>query len=87
MDESRGDGRRRHRKLIRLGIVAAFAAVIVPANWRIASKAGYRPALSLLTIISPLNVLMLWRFATREWPIERKLRSLQGIARADETTG
>ncbi len=74
MDEPQSDERRRRRKLIGFGIVAAFALSVVPANWRIAAKAGYPPALSLLTIVSPLNLFMLWGFATREWPIERELR-------------
>ncbi len=72
MDESRG--RRRRRKFALLGSVAAIAAVIVPSARRIASKAGYPPALGLLSIVSPVNLVMLALFATREWPLERELR-------------
>jgi hypothetical protein len=53
---------------------AGLAALFLPAAWRIAAKAGYAPALSLLAIVSPVNIVMLWAFAFREWPIERRLR-------------
>ena len=58
--------------------VAGLAALILPAAWRIAAKAGYKPALSLLAIVSPINIVMLWAFAFREWPIERRLREATG---------
>lgn len=65
-----------------------LAAVIVPASWRIASKAGYPPVLSLLSIVSPINVLMLLGFAARQWPIERELRlARQGNGRAEDAIG
>jgi hypothetical protein len=54
--------------------VAGVAGLILPAAWRIAAKAGYQPALSLVTIVSPLNIVVLWAFAFREWPLERRLR-------------
>jgi len=88
MDESESDERRRRRKLVGISIVAVLAAVIVPANWRIASKAGYPPVLSLLSIVSPINLLMLLGFAAREWPIERELRlARQGNGRAQNAIG
>lgn len=64
-------------KPIAFAMAAAFTLAAVPAFWRIASKAGYRPALALLAPISPLNLIMLWVFALREWPIERELRLAQ----------
>jgi membrane-bound metal-dependent hydrolase YbcI (DUF457 family) len=54
--------------------VAGVAGLILPAAWRITAKAGYKPALSLFAIVSPLNIVLLWAFALREWPIERRLR-------------
>ena len=63
-------------------VVVAVACVIVPASWRIASKAGYKPAISLLMIFSPINLFLLIAFAAREWPIERELRLLK-----DERSG
>ena len=60
----------------RLAVIAAavLAPIVVTAGWRIAAKAGYPPALSLLMLVSPINVVMLLAFAFREWPIERELR-------------
>jgi hypothetical protein len=59
-------------------VFAAVAAVIVPASWRIASKAGYKPAISLLMIVSPVNLCLLVAFAVKEWPVERELRIQRG---------
>lgn len=72
-DEPSGGGSHRRRIAALIG-VAVFVPVVVTANWRIASKAGYPPPLSLLTFVSPLNIFMLLAFAFREWPIELELR-------------
>ncbi len=87
MDSSGNDDRHRRSKVVRLSMITLLAGVITPASWRIAGKAGYPPALGLLMIVSPLNLLLLWRFATREWPIERELRRAREQAnRVDDTT-
>lgn len=39
--------------------------------WRIVSKAGFSGALSLLTIIPFVNLVLLWVFAFSHWPIEK----------------
>lgn len=39
--------------------------------WRIARKAGFPGALSLLLLIPLLNIIMIWVFAFVEWPIEK----------------
>ena len=53
-------------------IIAAFwlAVFLVPA-WRIATKAGYSGALSLLTLIPVVNIIVIWIFAFVKWPVER----------------
>ncbi|HZV78055.1 MAG TPA: hypothetical protein VFF60_00445 [Candidatus Binatus sp.] len=58
-------------------IVLIFAIVIY---WRIASKAGYPGALSLLMIVPFVNLILLLIFAFSEWPIEREVRALRGIS-------
>jgi hypothetical protein len=68
------DDRADRKKRLALIAAAILVPVVVAANWRIAAKAGYPPMLSLLTVISPLNLFMLLAFASREWPIERELR-------------
>jgi ABC-type sulfate transport system permease subunit len=52
-------------------LVALLFGVIV--QWRIASKAGYPGAYSLLMLIPLVNVVVLILFAFTEWPIERRL--------------
>lgn len=46
-----------------------IAAFIVP-GWRIAKKAGFSGALSLLLLIPLVNIVVLWVFAFVRWPIE-----------------
>ncbi len=67
---------------------AAFACIALPTCWRIARKAGYDPRLALWMIVSPVNLWLLVRFATSEWPIERELRQLkEAPSAADDGAG
>ncbi|MFT5644904.1 MAG: hypothetical protein ACI83P_002468 [Janthinobacterium sp.] len=43
---------------------------IVPA-WRIAQKAGFPGALSLLMLIPMVNIILIWVFAFIKWPVEK----------------
>jgi hypothetical protein len=52
-------------------VVGLLFGVIV--QWRIASKAGYPGAYSLLMLIPLVNVVVLILFTFTEWPIERRL--------------
>lgn len=52
-------------------IIVWLAAFLVPA-WRIAAKAGFPGALSLLLLIPLLNVVLIWIFAFIKWPVERR---------------
>ncbi len=57
------------------GFIALFAVVITAVlHWRIAAKAGYPGALSLLMLIPGVNLVIAFMFAFSEWPIERALR-------------
>ncbi len=49
-------------------------------NWRIASKAGYPGAYSLLMLIPLVNIVIILIFAFTEWPVERELKALRGGA-------
>ena len=46
--------------------------------WKIASKAGYNGALSLLMFIPLVNFIIILIFAFGEWPIEAQLRAARG---------
>ena len=52
-------------------VTLAFGIIV---QWRIAAKAGYPGALSLLMLIPIVNFVVLLMFAFSEWPIERALR-------------
>lgn len=45
--------------------------------WRIAAKAGYPGAASLLMLIPVVNLIVFIYFAFAEWPIERQARGGQ----------
>jgi type II secretory pathway component PulF len=46
--------------------------------WRIAMKAGYPGAYSLLLLIPLVNLIVILMFAFSQWPIERELAALRG---------
>ena len=53
-----------------LMIVVWICILLIPA-WRIVKKAGFNGALSLLILVPFLNIVLLWVFAFRKWPVER----------------
>lgn len=57
--------------------VLAVIIFIIVLYWRIATKAGYSGALSLLMFIPLVNLVMLILFAFSEWPIQQRLRALE----------
>ena len=61
-------------------MIVIFGSIILGLiiNWRIASKAGYEGALSLLMLIPLVNFVILLIFAFSEWPVERRLKALSG---------
>jgi hypothetical protein len=65
-----------------MGFVSVFfLAVIVFSlflNWRIASKAGYSGALSLLLLVPIVNLVVIVMFAFSEWPIQKALKLYTG---------
>ena len=64
--------------LVCLGFLILWIAIF----WRIASKAGYNGALSLLLLIPFFNFFIFFIFglimAFSEWPVERRLKALSG---------
>lgn len=53
--------------------LAVILALVI--NWKIASKAGYSGALSLLMLIPIANFIILIIFAFSKWPIEERLEA------------
>jgi amino acid transporter len=66
--------------------VAIILVLTIVIYWRIASKAGYAGALSLLMLVPLVNLIIIILFAFTEWPIERELRALRGGARTPIST-
>ncbi len=56
----------------------AFFVLLLVINWRIAAKAGYAGALSLLMLIPVFNFIVLLIFAFGKWPIEEQLAAARG---------
>lgn len=52
-------------------IVIFWCAIFIVPTWRIASRAGFPGALSLLIIIPIVNIVLLWVFAFVKWPSEK----------------
>lgn len=59
-------------------LVLVIISLII--QWRIAQKAGFPGWYSLGLIVPLLNLILIVLFAFTEWPIERELRLLRGIA-------
>lgn len=62
-----------------------WIGVVAVPLWRIAVKAGYPGALSLLMWIPLVNILLLWLFAFMKWPAERKAQLEYGGAVAGKS--
>jgi len=56
----------------------AFFVLFLVINWRIAAKAGYAGALSLLMLIPVFNFIVLLIFAFGKWPLEEQLVAARG---------
>jgi len=67
--------------LMAVWIVVAIAIFIlsIVMYWKIATKAGYNGALSLLLLVPIVNFLMLILFAFSEWPVEQEVRRLREL--------
>lgn len=61
--------------LIYVGICAGV--VLIPC-WRIVVKAGYAGAWSILILVPPVNLILIWVFAFIKWPIERAGSQVKG---------
>jgi hypothetical protein len=56
--------------------IFVLAAIVfqVYCYWRVAVKSGYEGALSLLTLIPVVNLVILLIWVFQEWPIETELK-------------
>ncbi|HEY0584859.1 MAG TPA: hypothetical protein VGD52_01895 [Pseudoduganella sp.] len=52
-------------------IVCIWLFVLVFPMWRIATKAGFSGAWSLLMLVPLVNVVMMWVFAFAKWPVQK----------------
>jgi hypothetical protein len=59
-------------------IIIVILSIVI--YWRIAMKAGYPGAYSLLMLVPLVNLIILIMFAFTEWPIERDVKALRGGA-------
>jgi uncharacterized membrane protein YhaH (DUF805 family) len=68
--------------LIFVLVILALIALQLLMHWRIAVKAGFEGAYSLLLLIPFVNFVVMLIFAFGEWPIERRLKALPAGAPA-----
>jgi len=68
---------------VMFAVIFALAAVVLTlvVHWRIAAKAGYPGALSLLMLIPLANVVVMLVFAFSKWPIEEELEAVYAARR------
>jgi hypothetical protein len=52
-------------------VMILWLVIFVIPGWRIATKAGYPGALSLLLFVPLVNIIAIWVFAFSKWPVER----------------
>lgn len=52
---------------ILFGLLISGAVLIIPM-WKICSRAGYSPWLSIMFLVPILNILLLYYLAFAEWP-------------------
>jgi len=55
-------------------ILIVIAFLIVLPLWKICSKAGFSPWLSLLIFIPLINILLFYYLAFTEWPVNRETK-------------
>jgi ATP-dependent Zn protease len=53
--------------LINLGPIALVLLLLVPPFWRIFKRAGFQPMLSVLMMVPPVNLFLLYFVAFSEW--------------------
>lgn len=55
--------------MIILAIPALVAAIlVVPPFWMLFRRTGHVPAWSLLMVVPPVNLVLLWWLAWKTWP-------------------
>lgn len=65
----------------------AILVLSIVVNWKIAQKAGYQGALSLLMLIPLVNFVILLIFAFSEWPVEAEVKRLRAAPNAALPSG
>ena len=58
--------------IIALGIVGSIIVTLFPF-WIIFKKAGFHPALSILTVLPVVNIIVLYYVALSSWPALKKI--------------
>jgi len=59
-------------------ICIALIVLSLVVNWKIAEKAGFPGAYSLLMLIPVANLIVVILFAFTEWPVTAQLRAARG---------
>jgi hypothetical protein len=57
-----------------LFLVFVYGLLVILPLWQIVGKAGFHPALSILICVPVVNVVMIYVFASIEWPSVKRER-------------
>jgi hypothetical protein len=60
-----------------LVVIVIVLFIVVWPWWKILTKAGYSGGLSILMVIPPISVIVLFYFAIAEWPVLKELNALR----------
>jgi hypothetical protein len=60
-------------------VTLVLLAFVIYLYWRIAEKAGYNGAWSLLTLVPLGHIVLLILFAVSDWPLEAEVRRLRVV--------
>lgn len=60
-------------------VILALVALMIYLYWRIAEKAGYNGAWSLLTLVPLGHLVLIILFAVSDWPLEAEVRRLRVV--------
>lgn len=56
-----------------------FAVIAVLPFWRICSRVGHSPWLSLLMLVPLINIIFIYYLAFSEWPFEKRTATPSGV--------
>ena len=67
-------------------VIGSVVAAVIPF-WQISKKAGYHPALGILSAIPLVNVVFLYFLAFADWPVTKDLARFKSQTEGPDSGG